>query len=137
MQIKIRELRPNDMSFVLSSWIKSFYAGGTGYKEARSVFHKGMESIIRRNISAKNFIVLIACLEEDEDAIFGYAAFGLDYTLHYVFVKDIYRKVGIAKRLLRHMLKDKKEITVSHWTQDMKIIKKMYNVTYNRFKFYI
>ena len=136
MKIKIREFKNEDANFILSTWIKSFYSNGTGYRERMSVFHKGMEALIKGKYEDKSIIPLVACLDEDEDAILGFAVFGTDYTLHYVCVKETYKKMGISKILLGHMFKNRKEITVSHWTKDIKYIQKNYDVTYNRFKFF-
>jgi GNAT superfamily N-acetyltransferase len=136
MQILIREFKDEDTNFILSSWIKSAYSNVTGYREKYSVFHKGMESIIRKKYENGSIIPYIACLDSDPDFILGFAVFGNDYTLHYVFTKEAFKRLGVSKALLNHMYKNKTEIVVSHWCKDIAHIKKSYKVEYNRFKLF-
>ena len=136
MQILIREFKDEDTNFILSSWIKSAYSNITGYREKYSVFHKGMESIIRKKYEDGSFIPYVACLDSDPDFILGFAVFGNDYTLHYVFTKEAFKRLGVSKALLSYMYKNKTEIVVSHWCKDMAYIKKSYKVEYNRFKLF-
>lgn len=136
MQILIREFKPEDTNFILSSWIKSAYSNVTGYREKYSVFHKGMELIIRKKYENGSFMPYIACLDSDPDFILGFAVFGNDYTLHYVFTKEAFKRLGVCKALLSYMYKNKNEIVVSHWCKDIAFIKKNYKVEYNRFKLF-
>lgn len=136
MKIKIRQIRPEDYNFIIKTWIKSAYNGGTGYFERYGVFHKGMDIIIKRKYESGEIDGFVACMEDDEDLILGFAVFGLDYCLHYIYVKEAFKKQGIARALLKHFYKSKTEIKVSHWTKDIKYIQKLYKVEYDRFKFF-
>ena len=137
MNVVIREMKDEDQNFILASWIKSSYANITGYREKYPIFHKNMEAIIKKRLANKEFMAYVACLDEDEDFILGYAIFGGDYTLHFTFVKQAFKKMGICKKLLTNFYKQKKEITVSFWCSDIVYIKKMFHVEYNRFKFFM
>ena len=136
MKIIIREFKPEDTNFILSAWIKSSYANITGYREKYSAYHKGLESIIKRKYEDGSIIPVVACLDSDPDFILGFAVFGTDYTLHYCFTKEAFKKLGVCKGLLAYIYKNKKEITVSHWCKDIIYIKKLYKVDYNRFKLF-
>lgn len=136
MKLKIREAQESDFNFILSTWIKSSYSGLTGYRERQSVYHKGMDLFIKKQYDEGNIMAFVACPEGDEDLILGFAVFGTDYSLHYTAVKEAFKRQGICKSLLNHMYKGKKEIKVSFWTKDIAYIKRMYNVTYDRFKFF-
>lgn len=136
MKIKLRELKAEDVNFVLSTWIKSSYSNLTGYREKQSIYHKGLEALIRKKYNEGSIIVVIACLEDDDSIILGFASFNTDYSLNYIYVKEAFKQNGIAKQLLKFMYKNRKEILVTFWTKDISIIKKMYSVTYDRFKFF-
>jgi GNAT superfamily N-acetyltransferase len=136
LKIKIREIQANDVNFVLSTWIKSSYSNLTGYREKQSVYHKGLEALIKKKYNEGKLIALVACLEEDESILLGFATFNIDYSLNYIYVKEAFKRVGIAKQILKFMYKNRKEIVVTFWTKDISIIKKMYSVTYDRFKFF-
>jgi ribosomal protein S18 acetylase RimI-like enzyme len=117
-------------------WLRSYYSNMTGYKEKSSVFFSNHQKIIEKKYNDGEIVCLVACLNEDPDIILGFAVFGTDYTLHYIAVKSPYRKLGVAKALLKSFYKDRTEITVSHWTGDIKHIQKLYKVNYNRYKFF-
>ncbi len=90
-----------------------------------------------RAIVAVQFLVYIACLDDDPDFIIGYGVFGIDYTLHFVFTKQAFKKMGVCKKIMQNFYKSKKEILTSFWCSDINYIKKMYQVEYNRFKFFM
>jgi ribosomal protein S18 acetylase RimI-like enzyme len=136
MKLSLREATENDFNFILSTWIKSSYSQLTGYRERQSVYHKGLDAFIKKKYDEGELLAFIACPEEDPDIILGFAVFGTDYSLHYVAVKEAFKRNGICKALLNHMYKGRKEIKVSFWTKDIAYIKKHYNVTYDRFKFF-
>lgn len=56
--------------------------------------------------------IKIACLNEDPDVILGYSVMEGDHTLHFVFIKEIWRKMGIAKQLV-----PKSVVTTTHLTK--------------------
>lgn len=136
MKIKIREFRPEDVNFIISCWCKSSYNNGTGYKERLGIYHKGLDELIKKKYEAGELLAYVACLEDDEDLLLGFAVFGIDYSLHFVYVKQAFQKQGICKQLLSHFYRSKKDIKVSFWTKDIKYIQKLYSVTYDRFRFF-
>lgn len=136
MKIKIREFKEADTNFIISCWVKSSYNNGTGYKERLGVYRKGLDELIKQKYEDGELLAYVACLEDDDDLILGFAVFGTNYCLHYTYVKEAFKKQGICKQLLNYFYKSKKDIKVSFWTSDVKYIKKHYNVTYDRFKFY-
>ena len=134
--ILIRDYKPEDYNFIITTWVKSQYSDGPGAKEHYKIFHKGIVDHFQSNLDKEELKIYIAHTKDDEDFILGYAVFGTDYTLHYCFTKGAFKKMGIAKTLLGHFYKNKKQITVSHLSKDSKYIAKMYELEYNRFTFY-
>ena len=134
--IKLRQAQETDFNFILSTWIKSSYSQLTGYRERQAVYHKGLDKFIKKKYDEGELLAFVACLEEDPELILGFAVFGTDYSLHFVAVKEAFKRQGISKALLNYMYKGRKDITVSFWTKDIAYIKKNYNVTYDRFKFF-
>jgi len=134
--IPIREFKEADTNFVISTWLRSFYSNQTGYKEKSDVYFANHQKQIKKLWANGSLFCYVAHDPSDEDVILGFAVFGNDYTLHYVCVKEIYKKMGVCKALLNHFYKSRDEITVSHWTKDCAIINKVYKVNYNRYKFF-
>jgi GNAT superfamily N-acetyltransferase len=134
--IKLREAKEEDKNLILNSFLKSYFSTMTGYKPESEVFYPCHQKALERLVKNGSCIFVVAASEEDEDIIYGWACFGLDKTLHYVFVKELYQKMGIGTRLIRHMMKDKKDLTVSHWNKNCAILKRKFKLKYNPYKFY-
>ena len=136
MNIKIRGFKPEDINFILDSWLKSYFKNQTGYKEDGKVFFSSHQKQIEKLFNDGRLVVQVACLPDDDDIILGFAVFGTDYSLHYISVKQSFQRLGIARMILRSFYKDRSEITVSHWTKDIQHIKRIYKVNYNRYRFF-
>lgn len=136
MSIKIRPFGPDDVNFIMDFWLRTYYSKLTGYKPSSKVFFSCHQKQIEKLNSSGLINCQIACLPEDENVILGFAVFGGDYTLHYVGVKESFKRLGVCKHLLRSIYKDRSEVTVSHWTKDIQYIQKIYKVNYNPYKFY-
>jgi len=136
VKINIRDFKPEDTNLVMDMWLRSYYANMTGYREDGKVFFSNHQKQIEKLNSEEKLVCQVACSSEDEDIIFGFAVFGTDYTLHYVAVKETFKRLGVASLLLKSFYKDRREVTVSHWTKDVNHIKKIYKVNYNRYRFF-
>lgn len=90
----VRPMWPEDVPFVGSSWLHSM----TEDKHVR-----------RRRLAVVNMLInaapirLVACSREDPHQIYGWIVAGRagdnDPVIHYVNVKFLYRRMGIASRL--------------------------------------
>ena len=134
--IKIREFKEEDKNFILSSFLKNYYSSMPGFKPESEVFFPNHQKQLEKLYSNGDIVVVVACLDDDEDLIIGYAIFGLDKTLHYVLVKESYKKMGMATRLIRHVIKDRKELVVSHYVPNCQILKRKFKLIYNPYKFF-
>jgi hypothetical protein len=110
--IKIRDMAESDKGFIYSTWLNAVYFGNKWAKDVDPIkgapidvwgeIEEGPFYACYRNVIEKllaRCITKIACLKEDEDVILGYANYEND-VLHFVFVKDAWRRVGIAKKLV-------------------------------------
>ena len=95
-----------DLDFILSSWLRScrnrhyFDAwDNDAYYNDASGFQAWVKAVLRRPETVQT----IACPDDDEGQILGYAVTGPN-VLHYVYVKQPFRKGGIAKGLVGHAL---------------------------------
>lgn len=136
MKVQIRPFKAEDIPFIVSCWVKSSYKTGTGYMERPNIYHKGLDELIKKRYEEGSILAYVACLEEDADLILGFAVFGTDYTLHFIYVKEAFKRQGISKALLSFFYKSRKDIKVSFWTKDIKHIQKNYSLTYDRFRFF-
>lgn len=96
----IREALPEDIPFIYSSWLKSYKHDSFIGKSTRSIiFFPHYREIIDLLLSKAK--VLIACKEDEPNVVYGYIVYDDQFEiLHYVYVKDSFRRFGIMKSLL-------------------------------------
>jgi GNAT superfamily N-acetyltransferase len=126
----IRNVRGEDIPFIYSSWLESY---ASTWDVKKSTFMKEYRYVIDEFLG--NSHVLVACKKDEHDVVFGYLV--ADFVapiIHYCYVKEVFRKQGIAKSLFK--LKVTPTFTITHRTS---IAKKILNreafkdVTYNPF----
>lgn len=95
--IQLRPMTPDDERFVASSWFESFwkthcYKDGLHFK----YYQPGMDARIKTLIKRAGVTVAYATVAPTE--ILGWICIEGD-CLHYVYVKAVYRRQGIARAL--------------------------------------
>lgn len=110
MQSRIRPAKPEDMSFVFDSWLKSWrtskYSGVVPNNLYFDTYRSTIENVIGRGSS-----IVVATAQNNEDHILGWACFETTpdgrAVVHYLYVKDPYLKFGIPDKLLEYLEGDK------------------------------
>lgn len=113
----IRKLKDSDFNFVLSTWMKSFYEAILHYCEKSdylkskgcncptapyprsAVFYKSYQEKIKSKFHSGEIMIDVFHSPEDEDQIIGWIAYDKE-CIHYCYVKQVFRKYGIAKKLI-------------------------------------
>lgn len=91
----IRQSKESDIPFIYSSWLES-YASTWDIK--KSTFMKEYKYVIDEILLEG--CASVACKKDEPDVVFGYMVYSLDFpTVHYAYVKENFRKHGIAKSL--------------------------------------
>lgn len=138
----VRPGRPTDAPFLFNSWLKSFRRAWFAQRIPSDVFfaqqHLVIEDILQRP-ETRVWVVTPAGIG-DEDVICGYAVTaavpGADskaLIVHYVYVKETFRKLGLAARLLQAagLHPDTHVVMLSHMTQFMAPIAEKRGWVYN------
>lgn len=123
LPIKIREYSSSDEAFVFHSWLKTYFDALIDMKMTNGirsdVYYKGQHNRVAGLLKRGN--TLIACNSEDDDQIYGWLNFedteDDGVILHFVYVKQPFRKMGIAKRLIEIAKYSKGEVFYTHKTQ--------------------
>lgn len=98
MNISYRNITETDFPFIFATWLKGLYHGNSYYRKInQDLFYKKYHKILEYVLNGST--VYIACMEDEPDVILGYSVFS-GTTLHWVFVKKAWRKLGIGKNLL-------------------------------------
>lgn len=104
MQLKIRPATASDLPFIYSAWLKSFRRHPWVSPAPNAVYYKYHHDIIDRLL--QRGLISVACSDEDEDQILGFVVYENRANLvilHYYYVKQPYRRMGIAGQLLRSL----------------------------------
>lgn len=131
----LRGPRPEDLPFVRSSWTQSYGKYATFSKEPKAISADGparlpshiyvpeQHQLIARILSRSTVTTVVACNPEDADQIFGYLVFETrppsQAVAHYLYVKDAFRKRGLARALLQSMraVTGEGPVWASHWSR--------------------
>lgn len=97
----VRNAKPEDRNFILATFLRGLYYGDSWFSAIdKKAFMENYKKVAEALISGNNTIINIACLKDEPDVILGYSILSSDYqTIHWVFVKESWRKKGIAKSL--------------------------------------
>lgn len=98
---KLRLADKEDVGFIFNSWLKSYRNSLFAKPISNTVFFAEHHKVIEK--LAKTSQILVACNKEDPAQIYGYAcAERVDgvFVLHYIYVKQHFRRFGIGKLLL-------------------------------------
>ncbi len=132
--VLIREKTADDRNYILATLSKGLLLEAPYRWMVKPVWrkhHAQLEALIDRAS------VLVACNPEEPSHIFGYLISEEDPVgpiVHYVYVKDLYRCTGIARRLLAHGVPSlgKKKVHFTHKTKIMtERTCKKYNAVYD------
>lgn len=100
LPIRIRPANEEDVPFIFNSWLKSYRTSPFGKKLSNSIFYPEHHKLLERLLKTSS--VLVACSNNDPSQIYGYICTALIegiFTVHYIYVKHTFRKLGIAKVL--------------------------------------
>lgn len=120
-----------DRNFVLATWIRGAKHGSDFFKRMDpKAYFRHYNVFLSNLVDSPDTSITIACLQEDPSVILGYAVTrNSGQSVDWVYVKNQWRKVGIAKSLLSHSFSE-----VSHLTDVAeKILRKVPNVVFNPF----
>ena len=122
MVIDIRRYHPlTDESYLYESWMLNYRVGNC----PSPIKNIGQRKRINRILKDTANSVYIACFAEDPDLILGYIVVNESLNaLHWLYVKNKYRKSGIATALLGQ-LDLSKPVMYSHRSPDIWVEKKL------------
>lgn len=128
MNLKIRLAKDSDHNFILATWLRSYRELGVTKPVPESeIFFKEHQAKIKQALESGKCLIATT---DDEDQICGFLCYS-EKAVHYIFVKTVFRKYGIANRLL-DAAGDMKEF--SHFTKFTPFFKRR-NLTYNPYRF--
>jgi GNAT superfamily N-acetyltransferase len=102
--IKLRDHQPTDLAFIYSTWLKGYYHGNEWFEKNHideESYHKIYHQVLEKILFKSNPTIKVAALSEDQDVVIGYSITSNNGTLlHWVWVRPVWRNLGIARRLI-------------------------------------
>lgn len=106
--IKIRDYnKATDEDFLYSTFLFGVYYGNSWFtKIPKHIFMPSYREFFNKLLAHPQTVVKMACLKEDENILVGYSIINeAKSILHWVYVKPVWRKFGIAKMLIATPIK--------------------------------
>jgi ribosomal protein S18 acetylase RimI-like enzyme len=123
MRVSIRRYEEQDRAYLFNSWLKNYKMSSSFAKRIpNEIFFRNHHLILEHILSKPDTVVLIAHAGEDHNQILGYLAYEDTPTgqvIHYVFIKEKFRNLGIARALIQHADVNPKNVTYTHSTYDL------------------
>jgi len=141
-QIRIRPASEADVDFIFNSWLKCGRQSQSVKSIQNEIYYYHQHKVIEGLL--KTCTVLIACSAEDTLQIYGYLVCGkvenID-VIHFIYVKQAYRKLGIANLLLQSQNIDiRKPVFITAMVNLLftigRGVKKKYPLIYNPYLIY-
>lgn len=128
--VTIRPFQFDDLPFIFSSWLKSLRWGNSYFQAIeQDSYFKGQHRAIERVLGDPKTTVKVACLSDASEVLVGYSVYTGD-VLHFVYVKEDWRGISLAKDLVPKNIK-----TVSNFTRvGLSILRKHPGVIINPYK---
>lgn len=102
--ILYRRATPDDLKFILSSWVRSYCRHGKGESLLRKLFVDAVRGTIGDILQQPTTRIVVACNRLDPNIIFGWACYDVAHefpVLHYVYVKELFRGGDIGSTLVK------------------------------------
>jgi len=125
--VEVRFSAHVDSHYICGTWLPGLYYGNDWFKEIykHAYFDKYIK-VIKAILVLPGVYVNAVCLKEDMDVVLSYAVIGDDdETLHWVYTKPSWRKLGLAKAIIpdtiykiTHMTKIGRSIKSEEWIFD-------------------
>lgn len=133
LSIQLRHATIEDVSFIFNSWLKSFRTAPCSISIHNNIYYSEHHKLIERIL--RSFDVIIAADKEDPTHIYGFIVAGKVQditTIHYLYVKHTFRRLGIAKALLAHFeIPNNEPFFYTHETSVGKVLGKKYLGVYH------
>ena len=133
LPIDLRIGTVDDAPFVFNSWLKSFRSSTFAKQISNTIYYHDHHIVIEKLL--KNNDVIIACSKSDPNQLYGFICAGQTdgiFTLHYIYVKHPFRRMGIAKALFNAFEHDPSHASIyTHRTKAAEKLQDRYNMVHH------
>lgn len=106
VEVRIRQAQAADFPHIHRAWLESFAAQGFARGTRPTVYRDRQHKLIRHIVEQPTVHALVVCPPDDDFTILAWGVFEAPNTVHYVFVKEAFRRLGLASDLLKTVTSD-------------------------------
>lgn len=117
LPILVRPSEHGDENYIRSSWLRSNESSPVARTFGRKAYYSGHHQLVCRLLARHP--VRVACSVDAPDTIVGWACVEPPSVVHYVFVREEFRRYGVARRLLADL---PERVTYTHRTDVCKAL---------------
>lgn len=129
-----RPMDREDENLIYGSWLGTLRNQAPYVHMTNKVFRAGQIEVIKNIIERPGPEIMVAASPSGEPK-FGFICgehTDEGFVLHYILTKPVYQRKNIASALLQFMgVRPKTQIIASHWTGDLRWIRKNWTVDYH------
>jgi hypothetical protein len=136
----IREPNGEEFNFIFSAWLKSYKSGNYAMRFVKGETYFRVQHLLIENLLARSGVkVLIAMAKDGTDNTTDLPIVGFVCTeesgkvLHYVYVKEAFRNMGVSQSLIKAAGVDLNNASFSYWTTrfEEQFVRKTKGLSYN------
>lgn len=119
--VSLRQATEADVPFIARSLIMSYrHSSSCGKKLAPGLIETQHLRLIKGVLARPGAQAILATMLDDPDTFFGFVLFEKKphHVIHYVYVKEAFRRFGIGRLLVDATQCDLDEAYFTHWTYD-------------------
>ncbi len=126
----IRDANEKDIPFIYATWLNSYYHDSWARSVKKTIYFDNYKHVLDTILEDKYTEVKVACLPENTNVILGFLVQEQQNIIHYCFVKEAFRRMGVAKSLFQH-----EKAYITHMTRSFSPILRDHEevFTYNPF----
>lgn len=141
LNIQLRHADIGDVPFIFNAWLRSFRSAPSVTTIHNHIYFAEHHKVLEKLLQSYN--VIIAADKEDPKHIYGFIVAGQFQedkdilVVHYLYVKHTFRRLGIAKAMLKHFnIPSDNSFFYTHETPSGRIIAKKYLGIYHPYLAY-
>lgn len=112
---ELRRTEAEDLPFIYDSWLKNYAKSPICTMIESQDFYPAHRQVITDILSRDNVFGFVAHPKDEPGVILGYII-GEPQVLHFCFVKQAFRNMGIGRALFREARFDSGAFSFTHWT---------------------
>lgn len=119
--IILRDGLPSDRNFIYKTILQHYRHASPHSKDIPDcVFYDCHHALITKVMSQPGNFVQVAALKDDPEVLFGFLWGNVSPdTIHYVYTKKAFRRMGIARMLYESLFNYTDDVFITHWTKEV------------------